>query len=154
MTSTTRSRRSNDARVRSQEGRDGEERVRSPRGKREEKREKPEERDQHDQDERVKGRNGSVPNEAGWYRKCSVPDGSVQNEQGWYRKCSVPKREQGREQRNERREKREERREKMAASLTHCISTVSRGHLEIVLKISRCHRNDRQLDSLHFYSAP
>ena len=58
-------RRSNDARVRSQGGRDGEERVRSPRGKREERREKREERmnrvddsthgieAKHDQDEKV-----------------------------------------------------------------------------------------------------
>ena len=65
MTSTTRIRRSNDARVRSQEGWDGEERVRSPRGKREEGREKREGRmnpvddsthgieDMHDQDEKV-----------------------------------------------------------------------------------------------------
>ena len=65
MTSTTRSRRSNDARVRSQEGRDGEERVRSPRGKRDERREKKGGRrnpvdvstrgieDMHDQDEKV-----------------------------------------------------------------------------------------------------
>ena len=26
-------------------------------------------RDKHDQDERVEGRNGSVPNKEGWYRK-------------------------------------------------------------------------------------
>ena len=33
----------------------------APREKREERREKREERDKHDQDERVEGRNGSVP---------------------------------------------------------------------------------------------
>ena len=38
------------------------------REKREERREKREERDKHDQDERVEGRNGSVPNKEGWYR--------------------------------------------------------------------------------------
>ena len=38
-----------------------------------------------------------------------------------------------------RREKREERREHMAASSNHCISTVSRGHLEKVLKIRNGH---------------
>ena len=54
--------------------------------------------------------------------------------------------------REESREKREERREKMAASSIHCIFTVSRDHLEKVMKISRGHRNGRQLDSLHFYS--
>ena len=43
-TSTTKMRRSKDAMVRSQEGRDGTERVRSLRGKREESREKREER--------------------------------------------------------------------------------------------------------------
>ena len=56
--------------------------------------------------------------------------------------------------REESREKTEERREKMAASLIHCIFTVSRDHFEKVMKISRGHRNGRQLDSLHFYSVP
>ena len=37
------------------------------------------------------------------------------------------------------REKREQRREHMAASSNHCISTVSRGHLEKVLKIANGH---------------
>ena len=82
MTSATRSRRSNDARVRSQEGRDGEERVRPLRGKREERREKREESDKHDQDERVKGCNGAVQNEAAWYRKGSVPERGLGREQG------------------------------------------------------------------------
>ena len=80
-----------DAMVRSQTRRDGTEKVRSLREKREERREEREERDKHDQDERVEGRNGSVQNEAGWYRKGSVPE-----------------REEGREQRKETREKREE----------------------------------------------
>ena len=53
--SATRMRRSNAARVRSQEGRIGAESVQRK-------------RDKHDQDERVEGRNGSVPNEVGWYR--------------------------------------------------------------------------------------
>ena len=62
------------------------------RGKREERSEKREERDKHDQDERVKGRNGSVQSEAGWYRQCLVPDGPVQNEAALYRKGLDPKR--------------------------------------------------------------
>jgi len=41
----------------------------------------------------------------------------------------------------ERREKREERREQMAASSMHCIFTVSRDHLEKVLKIRNGHPN-------------
>ena len=52
------------------------------------------------------------------------------------------------------REKREERREKIAASTIHFIFTVSRYHLEKVLKITGGHENDRQLDSPHFYGAP
>ena len=44
-----------------------------------------------------------------------------------------------REKREERREKREERREQMAASSIHCIFTVSRDHLEKVLKIRNGH---------------
>ena len=54
----------------------------------------------------------------------------------------------------ESREKREERREKMAASSIHCIFTVSRDHLEKVMKIRGGHVNDSQLDSLHFYGVP
>ena len=61
---------------------------------------------------------------------------------------------EGRGKRAEKREKREERREKMAASSNHCISTVSRGHLKEVLKISNGHRNCRKLESLHFYGVP
>ena len=57
-------------------------------------------------------------------------------------------------QREKSREKREERRDKMAASSIHCISTVPRGHLKEVMKISRGHRKGRKLDSQHFYSAP
>ena len=54
----------------------------------------------------------------------------------------------------ESREKREERREQMAARSIHCIFTVSRDHLEKVLKITGGHENDRQLESLHFYGVP
>ena len=42
----------------------------------------------------------------------------------------------------------------MAASSIHFIFTVSRDHLEKVLKISGGHEKDRQLDSLHFYGVP
>ena len=48
---------------------------------------------------------------------------------------------EGRGKRAEKREKREETREKMAASSIHCISTVSRDHLEKVLKIRNGHLN-------------
>ena len=55
-------RRSKDAMVRSQGGRDGTEKVRSLRGKREESREKGEDRGNRDQDERFEGRNGPSQN--------------------------------------------------------------------------------------------
>ena len=67
------------------------------REKREERREKREERDKHDQDERVEGRNGSVPE---W--RYGI-------EKGWPLRGKM---EESRQKREERREKREERREK------------------------------------------
>ena len=54
----------------------------------------------------------------------------------------------------ESRKKREERREQMAASSIHCIFTVSRDHLEKVLKITGAHETDSQLEPLHFYGVP
>ena len=75
----------------------------------------------------------------------------------------------GRGKRAEKRKKREERREKMAASSIHCISTVSRDHLDEnpkitnerprvsfaeMLKSRGRHEHGRKLDSLHFCSVP
>ena len=106
--------------VRSEKGALGGKREES-REKREERREKREERNQHDSDERVEGHNGAVPGRRNGAQKGRPLGG----------------------QREESREKTEERREEMAASSIHCIFTVSRAHLEKVMKIKGGHRNGR-----------
>ena len=100
-TNTTKMRRSNDARVRAQEGRDGAERVRSLRGKIAGGREKREER-MNRLDDWTHGIEASQDHD----------DKEKREERREKREERREKREERREQREERREKREERRKK------------------------------------------